>query len=248
MTKNKEKLSQILEKQLRKYNNNKDVAYIIKKLNVISDIESIYLGFMCSIEDGTELDIDEKEMNEWIKYSPVASFSCLELYVKSIYSRLIDKGAPYTENIEQLNINFNLKDFFDIKKENITIGDFSSHVIPASNFINITKNIGFLIGLNFIKELKEKHKEKNYLFADMVALDKYIENKEIESFEIIKEEESEKNAGEFIKNIKGLIDLRNIICHENTYNTEDNEFSCENSSRIVKEFIYLTEEIINNIK
>lgn len=255
MAKKGEKISQILQKQSRKYNNNKDVGYIIKKLDIIDGIESIYLGFICSIEDGSEPELEKKDMDEWIKYSPVASFSCLEIYVKSIYSRLIDKGEAHTNNIGQLNVNFNLKEAIEIKNKNITIGDFTSHFIPASNFNNITSNIGLLINLDFIDALKEKYKEKNDIITKMLALDEYMSSKTIEEIisdsneelEKIEEKTKNENASKFIENLKKLIEVRNLICHENTYDIEGYGFPCEDSSSIVKQFIYLTEEIINNL-
>ena len=132
-----------------------------------------------------------------------------------------------------------------------------SFLIPASNFENITDNMNAILGLKdkdkdkdkdkIIVLLKKKHEENYKLFSESLTLDNCLNDDElIYEKELIKNKN--KNSGDFIRDLKSLIKIRNIICHENTIDLNEQKFHCEQSSEIVKKFIYLTEEIINDLE
>ena len=80
-------------------------------------------------------------IQEQLKYSPVAAVACMEVYTRSVYAFLIDYGSPFLERAKKIiSKNIPLDDFIGMQKHSLTLGDYASHSISASNFCNITKN------------------------------------------------------------------------------------------------------------
>lgn len=268
MNKNKA-IDQILEKKTRKkaldealehrgqiHNFNKRASAVLDKLNEIENLETLNeflmsdrkaIGVIQEIMEDELLEFDYKSLiRESSKYSPVAAVSCLELYTKSVYAFLIDYGSPFVEKLNDFKIDFNIQVAIELKSNSLTLGDFASHQIPASNFENITGNLKKLFGIDFIKELKGKHILES---KQPYQCDIFDQGLSIEELDAKEKKWRADEAGQFILGLKEIIRSRHLICHENTH---DQSFDCGKnyfltSTMYVKLFIILTESIIDDV-
>ena len=239
-------INQILDRKSRGLDELDGIARvtpILSKLARISDIKELHdaLNRNRDVEDNIDIfNVDyDLSIEEWSNYIVVASVACLESYVKSIYKHLIDDHDKFIGNISNSkNISFNLKTAIELKKHSLTLGDLVSHSLSASNYENIVKHLGLILGIRFEKEML--HQYKKYL--------KEVNDIQQSLFET-NENEIQENINiqvvEFITKTKSMISARHMICHEISYSRslEDEVFNTEPYEN-VRTFISLTERVI----
>lgn len=250
-----EAIENILKSRGDTHTLHKRASVVLDKLNEIENLESLNEFLMSNSEASTAIqEIIEEEfwyfdyknlIGESSKYSPVAAVSCLELYTKSVYASLIDYGSPFVEKLNKFKLDFSIQVAIELKSNSLTLGDFASHQIPASNFENITGNLNKLLDIDFIKELKCKHILESGQHYQFDIFDQGLSEEELDAKE---KRWRADEANEFISGLKKIISSRHLICHENTHN---HGFECgENyfltSTMYVKLFIILTESIIDD--
>jgi hypothetical protein len=93
---------------------------------------------------------------EWLKYGVVGYVACIEGYFRLLIADLIDSGFAFSGNIANFkDLKFDVDSVLAIHSRKITLGEMVAHLVPLNNFQEIAKNLSVILGLDFIKYLKE---------------------------------------------------------------------------------------------
>ncbi len=135
---------------------------------------------------------------ETLKYIPIALVACFEGFFRATYAEIIDKGEPYSSNLENFNKNIKLdfSIFNAIQGKKLSIGEFISHALPCNRLNDIDKNMSTLLGLDFFYELENFTSDS--IFADSQEISEKFKN----------------NYDDIKRSITRVFELRHIFCHE----------------------------------
>lgn len=139
------------------------------------------------------------DQNEMLKYIPIAIVACLQGYFRAVIKDLIDSGDPFRKNASNFNKNKQIRFDFEIvnaiHSENLTMGDFISHILPFSSLSDIDSNLSTIIDGNFLKQIKD-FDGSNRDFSGLTSIT------------------YKNNVDQIIPDINKIFELRNIFCHE----------------------------------
>tara|TARA_Y100001937_G_C7120546_1_gene332350 strand:- start:878 stop:1618 length:741 start_codon:yes stop_codon:yes gene_type:complete len=198
--KNRNLAIEILEKKRRLDSSKDPVDHIYGRLYDISLLENFYEevltnNFFDRSEISSALEIYNSAFFEGIKYIPVSLVACIESFFRLVFARTIDADPFYKINAAKFDIKFSLQAAIDLDAHNLSIGEFISHLLKASNINDIDSNMSQILGENYLTNFKKWRKK-----LDMQE----------ELFPIA---DSDKDA-DILGKLDRLFKLRHCICHE----------------------------------
>lgn len=141
-----------------------------------------------------------KEFDEFYKYVPIACVTAIESFFRIAIKSMIDKGGVYFDNLSALIPTLSLKIDFEIllslQKQQFTVGEFISHLLPCNNLNDFNRNLSTIMGNDFLKKIKE--------FKPMLV--GIFEEDEFNKFNL--------NYNSILASVKIIFELRHIYCHE----------------------------------
>ncbi|HTB52340.1 MAG TPA: hypothetical protein VK718_06155 [Ferruginibacter sp.] len=141
-----------------------------------------------------------RDFDELYRYIPIASVACIESFYRATIKSLIDKGGIYFDNLEKLIAKTDLKFDFEIlsnlQKQQFTLGELVSHILPCNNLNDLKNNISILIGEDFLTAISN---HRPVFFGESYDED-FLKFKN--------------NYDPIIRSIIKTFELRHIFCHE----------------------------------
>ncbi|MDB1122240.1 HEPN domain-containing protein [Vibrio algarum] len=231
--KNRDYTKEILNKKKYLTSNIDGFNRVYERLDNISLLENFYEdalihGFSDNEVVATELEVFDGGFSEGIKYIPVSLVACIESFFRFLFAHTIDSAPLYRTNAAKFDIKFSIKTAIDLEVNQLTIGEFISHLLKVNNLDDIGSNMKQILGEDFFYGFKQWR----------VKLDK-----QPELFPI---SDDEKNAHIF-NNLSRLFELRHCICHEAyTPLCDDDYRQLVSFSPYVREFLYVTERFVED--
>ncbi|HET6252993.1 MAG TPA: hypothetical protein VFE32_02900 [Puia sp.] len=141
-----------------------------------------------------------KESAAILKYIPSATVACLEGFCRSTLKELIDKGKPYTNRVEDLEIKLQLKLRFsvllEVQNRSLTMGELIAHVLPCSRLEDINTAFSIVLDAPFLSSLKTY--SRHSIFDKRAYAYQYFQA----------------HYSEIYTDIQRLFELRHILSHE----------------------------------
>lgn len=143
---------------------------------------------------------DKAHASVFYKFLPIATMACFETFLRQSVQSLVDKGAPYFDRLEPILGKLNQRLDFDIitnlQKQQFTLGEFISHLIPCNSLNDVEWMLSTLLETSFMESVKNYRSiferiTKGDTQADIAA-----------RFEEIK------------KSIAKSFERRHVFCHE----------------------------------
>lgn len=140
------------------------------------------------------------EFDEFYKYLPIACVTAMESFSRTTIKSLIDKGGDYFDNLSGLIPTLSIKIDFEIlsslQKQQFTLGEFISHLLPCNNLNDVNKNLSIILGFDFLEKIREFKDESSLHYGE-------------DDFNKLN-----KGFGNIISSVKRIFELRHIYCHE----------------------------------
>ena len=95
--------------------------------------------------------------NEWLKYSAIGYVACVEGYIRLLIADVINQGQPYLDRVSNFKeIKFTAEIIVAFQKNEITLGDYISHLLPINNLSDINSHLSILLDADYIKFYKQQ--------------------------------------------------------------------------------------------
>ncbi len=118
-----------------------------------------YLEVKLELENLNNL-CEKIENNKLLEFIPIKIIACFEAFFRGIYKEIIDT-PKYRKRLKEVislkNINFDFDILGAFQDNEISLGDYISHIIPCSKLEDINSNISNLLNIKFIDEIKNKN-------------------------------------------------------------------------------------------
>ena len=182
MTKKRDYITEILEKRSR--------------LLARADREKQYRRRVHPLVDGfraiKSLRRATKFRDEWLKYGAIGYVACIEGYFKMLFADLINLGPPFSSNIKKFSdISFKIDSVVAIYSNQVSLGEFISHLLPIHSVSDIDHHMSVIIGRDFL----------GFLYSEPTDI-KFNPKPVKEVFPQI------------VPDLEDLFNLRHIFCHE----------------------------------
>lgn len=164
---------------------------------------------------------------ETAKYIPIGLISCVETYFKETYARIINSSLEFKSNASDLDVRFSLKNVVDLEKNDLSVGEFISHLLGVNNLVEINKYMSTIIGCDFLKELRKW---------------RAIEDKQLTIFSI----SDEVKDSALISGIEEVFSYRHQFCHESASVGMENMNSVLGGINVIAEFLWVTEQFVSH--
>jgi hypothetical protein len=148
-----------------------------------------------SLEELKKLKTKDKSIKtELYKYIPIAGIACVEGWYRMAVAALIDKSAPFRDNVKDFtDIKFETDSVLAIQERKLSFGEFFAHFLPVNRFEDICKGLCTISGEDFLERFK-------------VTRINPIQKPNPVTFT--------KEAPEIFEGVKKAFRLRHIFCHE----------------------------------
>ncbi len=182
---------------------NKNIAEHIRQLRSRKEFETFWELRQAFTKIGKILGelkkSDTPVSKELIKYVPVNLVGSMESFLRSTCAKLINHNETYLNNAKDLlKANLDWELMRQIQKREFTLGELISHQLSFSSFDQIATNFKTILGVDFIKTLKEFDPTPYFLKP-------YFSDK-IKSFNSI--------SKHIFSDLNDLFEIRHIVCHE----------------------------------
>lgn len=213
MVKKRDYIKEILEKRSRTLRRTSRSEQFYRRYSlVIEAFEFLKLGKY----------IDREIKVELLKYISIGSVACIEGYFRTAIRDLIDYGAPFIDNVKELeNIKIDIETVLRLDSEKVSIGEFISHLPSISSLEDINRTMSKIIGSDFFNLVKR------------------IEYEEFEPLEDI--------AKHLIEDIQDVFYRRHIYCHEIAVKVRPTLRQADDHIGATLTFVATTEAVLQEI-